>query len=104
MLRRNWKLISLIVIALGASGLALMEDGRIFILNERLACVATWLEKAKSLHTVEMKEPGNFTVDTMRKFMDSVDAAYDCATREPSSGHAPGGGSFGQHGTMPPHK
>lgn len=101
---RNWKIISLIVIALVTSTMAFVEYRRIYILNDRLGCVATWLEKAKSLHTVEMKEPANFTGDTMRKLMESVDGAYDCATKEPSSGHAPGAGSFGQHGAMPPHK
>lgn len=105
MLRSSWKGISLIVIALVTSTAALLEYRRIYILNDRLGCVATWLEKAKSLHTVEMKEPANFTGDTMRKLMDSVDGAYDCATKEPSHSRiAPGGGSFGQHGAMPPHK
>jgi len=98
------EVISFIVIALVASTVALLEYRRIYILNDRFACVATWLEKAKSLHKVEMKEPVNFTSDTMRKLMDSVDGAYACATKEPSSGHAPGAGSFGQHGAMPPHK
>ena len=105
MLRRNWKSISVIGIVLVTSAVALWQYRRIYILNDRLACVATWLEKAKSLHTVEMKEPANFTGDTMRKLMDSVNGAYDCATMEPSHSRiAPGGGSFGQHGAMPPHK
>jgi hypothetical protein len=65
MWRKNWKVISLIVIALVTTKAALLEYRKIYILNDRLACVATWLEKAKSLHTVEMKEPANFTGDTM---------------------------------------
>ena len=105
MLEKNWKLTSVVVIALVTSTVALLEYRRIYILNDRLACVATWLEKAKSLHKIEMKEPAKFTGDTMRKLMDSVDGAYDCATKEPSHSRiAPGGGAFGQHGAMPPHK
>jgi hypothetical protein len=52
-----------------------------------------------------MKEPANFTSDSMRQLMDSVDSAYYCATKDPSSGHAPDAArSFGQHGDMLPHK
>jgi len=102
---RNWKIISLAVIAVGTGTVALVEYRRINILSDRLGCVATWLEKAKTLRAVEMKEPANFTGDTMRKLMDSVDGAYGCATKELSQSRiAPGGGSFGQHGDMPPHK
>ena len=104
MFKNNWKIISLIVIALVASTAALVEYRRINILKDRLGCVTTWLEKGKSLHTVQMKEPSNFTGDTMRNLMDSMDGAYDCATKDPSSGHAPGSGSFGEHGDMLPHK
>ena len=39
--------------------------------------------------------------DMMRKLMGSVDSANDCATKEPSLGHPPGGGSFGQYGVLP---
>lgn len=100
---RNWKVISLAVIALVASTVAGVEYRRIYILKDRLGCVATWLDEAKQLHTVQMKEPVNFTGDTMRKLMDSVDGAYDCATKEPSHSRiAPGGGAFGEHGTMLP--
>ena len=92
------------VIALVSSTVALVEYRRIYILRDRLSCVATWLEQTKQLHTVQMTDPTNFTGDTMRKLMDSVDGAYDCATKEPSHSRiAPGGGSFGQHGDMPPH-
>ena len=105
MFRNNWKLTSVIVMALVASTAALVEYRRIYILNDRLGCVATWLEKAKTLHAVEMKEPANFTSDSMRQLMDSVDSAYYCATKDPSSGHAPDAArSFGQHGDMLPHK
>jgi hypothetical protein len=105
MLRRNWKIVSLIVIALVSSTAALLEYQRIYILGDRLDCVASWLDKAKTLHAVQMKEPANFTGDTMQKLMDSVDGAYDCATKGPSySRIAPGEGSFRQHGAMPPHK
>jgi len=105
MWRKNWKIVSLIVIALVTSTVALVEYRRIYVLRDRLDCVASWLEKAKTLHTVQMKDPSNFTGDTMQKLMDSVDWAYDCATKEPSHSRiAPGGGSFGQHGDMPAHK
>jgi hypothetical protein len=104
MLRRNWKVISLIVVAFVASAAAVVEYRRINILEDRLDCVAESLEKTKPLHTDEMKDPSNFTGDSMQKLMDSVDRAYRCATREPSSGGAPGGGAFGEHGDMPPHK
>jgi hypothetical protein len=57
------------------------------------------------MHMVQMKEPSNFTGDTMRKLMDSVDWAYDCATKGPTSGHGPDAArSFGQHGDMLPHR
>lgn len=60
----------------------------------------TWLQEAKTLHTVQMKEPAD--ADKMRKLMDSVEAAYDCATVQPSHSRiAPGAGSFGQYGVLP---
>jgi hypothetical protein len=83
MLRRNWKIISLIIVALVGSTAALAEYRRITVLKDRLGCVATWLEKASSLHMVQMKEPSNFSADSMRKLMDSVDSAYTCATKDP---------------------
>lgn len=102
MVRRNWKLVSLIVIALVSSTVALVEYRRIYVLGDRLDCVASLLDQAKTLHAAQMKEPANITGDTMRKLMDSVDGAYDCATKEPSDSRiAPGGGSFGQHGVQP---
>ena len=102
---RKWRIISLIVIVLGASADALVQYRRINVLNDRLGCAAFWLEKAKGLHMVQMKESPNFTGDTMRKLMESVDSAYYCATKDPSSGHAPDASrSFGQHGDMLPHR
>lgn len=102
MVRRNWKIVSLILIALVSITTALLEYRRIYILGDRLDCVASWLDNAKTLHTAQMKEPANFADDTMRKLMDSVDGAYECATKEPSHSRiAPGGGSFGQHGVQP---
>ena len=104
MLRKNWKVAFLVVIAFAASTTVLAEYRRISVLEDRLGCAATWLEKAKSLHMLRMNEPANFTQDAMRKVMDAVDSAYVCATKDPSSGHAPGAGAFGEHGDMPPHK
>ena len=105
MVRRNWTTVSLIVIALVTSTVALVEYRRVYILTDRLDCVASWLDQAKTLHVAQMKEPADFTGDRMQKLMDSVDGAYDCATKEPSHSRiAPGGGAFGQHGAMPPHK
>jgi hypothetical protein len=104
MMRTNWKVISLVAVVLLSSTFALLEYRRINVLNDRLGCAAFWLEKAKGMHMVQMKEPSNFTGDTMRKLMDSVDSAYYCATKDPSSGHPPGSGAFGEHGDMLPHK
>ena len=102
---KNWKAVLLTVIVVLVCTVAVVEYRRIYILKDRLGCVATWLEQAKSLHTVQMKESANFTDDTMQKLMASVDGAYDCATKEPSHSRiAPGGGSFGQHGDVPAHK
>jgi len=84
MLRKNWKTISLIAIFLMTGTVALREYRRVSVLEDRLGCVATWLDQAKSLHTAHMREPSNFTGDTMQKLMNSVDGAYDCATKEPS--------------------
>lgn len=83
MLRRNWKVTLLILIALVASTVALVEYRRINVLKDRLGCAATWLEEAKKLHQVQMNEALNFREATMRKLMDSVDSAYFCATRDP---------------------
>ena len=102
MVRSNWKIVSLIVIALVTSTLALVEYRRIYVLGDRLECVAGWLDQAKTLHAAQMKDPANITGESMRKLMDSVDGAYECATKEPSHSRiAPGGGSFGQHGVQP---
>jgi len=102
MVRTNWKFISLIVIVLVTGTIALVEYRRIYVLSDRLGCVASWLDRAKTLHTLQMKESANFTGDTMRNLMDSVDWAYDCATKEPSLGHAPDAArSFGQYGVLP---
>jgi len=105
MLQKNWRTIFLIVIALAVSTAAFVEYRRINVLNDRLGCAAFWLEKARGLHMVQMKEPSNFTGDTVRDLMDSVDSAYYCATKDPTSGHAPDASrSFGQHGDILQHK
>ena len=105
MARKNWKIITLIVTILVASTAVLVEYRRIYILKDRLSCVTSWLDEAKSLHAVQMKEAANFSGDSMKKLMDSVDQAYACAASEPSySRIAPGGGAFGEHGAMPPHQ
>jgi hypothetical protein len=102
MVRRNWKIVSLIVIALVTSTVALVEYRRIYVLGDRLECVASWLDQAKTQHAAQMKDPANITGDTMQKLMDSVDGGYDCATKEPSHSRiAPGGGAFGEHGVQP---
>ena len=67
MLRKKWKAIVLSLIVVSVSTVVLWEYRRIYILKDRLGCVATWLEKAKVLHTVQMKERANFTGDTMQK-------------------------------------
>jgi len=102
MLRRNWRITALIIIALVASTVAFAEYRRINVLQDRLGCAATWLGEAKKLHKVQMEEPSNFREATMRKLMDSVDSAYFCATRDPVAGHAPDAArSFGQYGVLP---
>ncbi|HEY3304209.1 MAG TPA: hypothetical protein VGL70_11810 [Candidatus Binatia bacterium] len=101
MLRKNWKVISLIVITTVAGTVAVVEYRRIKILEGRLDCAAGWLEETKPLHGEQMKNPANFTGENMQKLMDSVDRAYRCATKDPSSGGAPGSGSFGQHPVQP---
>ena len=102
MLRRNWRITALVIIALVASTVAFAEYRRINVLQDRLGCAATWLEEAKKLRKVQMEEPSNFREATMRKLMDSVDSAYFCATRDPVAGHAPDAArSFGQYGVLP---
>jgi len=100
---KRWTL-SFIAIALVASAVALVEYRRINVLSDRLGCAAYWLEKAKSLHQTQMNNPGNFTGDTMRNLMDSVDWAYTCTTKDPSSGHPGGSGAFGEHGDILQHQ
>ena len=102
MLRRNWKVTSLIIIALVASTVALAEYRRVNVLKDRLGCAATWLEKAQNLHRVQMNDPSKFSEGTMRQLMDSMDSSYFCATRNPLAGHAPDASrSFGQYGVLP---
>ena len=100
---KNRKAILLLLLAVVFTALfAFREYGKSAAFQDRLECAASWLEKAKTLHNIQMKEPGNFAGDTMQKLMDAVDRAYDCATRESSHLRiAPGGGSFGQHGVQP---
>jgi len=97
---RQINLLMLLVVVVAAL-FAFSAYSRSATLQDRLDCAADWLEKAKTLHNVQMKEPGNFTADTMQKLMDSVERAYRCATKNPSSGGAPGSGSFGQHPVQP---
>ena len=102
MWQKNWKFLSLVVIALLASTAALVEYRRIAVLNDRLGCAAFWLEKAKSLHQSQMASAENFTGDSMQIYMDSVDGAYVCATKDPIAGHASdASASFGQYGVLP---
>ena len=98
---KGWKTKALIVVALVAAALAVVEYRRVTVLNDRLGCAAYWLEQTKSWHQTQMAEAENFSGAMMRKLMGSVDSAYDCATKEPSLGHPPGGGSFGQYGILP---
>lgn len=105
MIKRNWRKMFLVAVVVLAIIGGFAQYRKANALQDRFSCVASWLEKAKTLHTVQMKEPSNFTGDTMQKLMDSVDEAYDCATKEPSPSRiAPGGGAFGEHGDMPPHR
>lgn len=102
MWQKNWKIISLVVIALLASTAALVEYRRIGVLDDRLGCAAFYLAKAKSLHQAQMASAVNLTGDSMRIYMDSVDEAYFCARRDPIAGHAPdASASFGQYGVLP---
>ncbi len=102
MIKTNWKKIFLTAVVMLAIIGGLAQYRKANALQDRLGCVANWLENAKALHTVQMEEPSNFTGGTMRKLMDG---AYDCATKEPSPSRiALGGGAFGEHGVMQPHK
>jgi hypothetical protein len=98
---KNWKIHVLIAIALVSSAVAIQKYRAVDVLSDRLGCAATWLEKAKSLHVTQMKDPGAFTGGSMRELMSSIDGAYDCATKEASLGHPPGAGAFGQYGILP---
>ena len=70
--------------------------------EDRLGCVATWLEKAKATHELHMKDRTNTTEDSQRKLVDQIEGAYGCATKEPSHSRiAPGGGLFGMHPVQP---
>lgn len=53
--------------------------------EDRLDCVATWLEKARALHGLHIKDPVNIAGDSRRRLMDQIDGAYGCVTKEPSS-------------------
>jgi hypothetical protein len=99
---RNWKIHVLIVIALVSSALAIQKYRDIDALSDRLGCTATWLEKAKSMHVSQMKDPGALTAGSMRELMSSIDGAYDCATKGSVAGHGPDAArSFGQYGVLP---
>lgn len=101
MWNKKWKIISLVGVALVAGTAGLVEFRRLAVLNDRLGCVATWLDEAKTLHRDEIKEAANFTGDEMRKLMESVSAAYGCAVQGPMLGPAPGAGAFGEYGVLP---
>ena len=102
MMRGNWTITSLIIIPLIVSTVAFVEYRKINMLKDRLGCAATWLEKAKSLHTVQMNDPSQFSEGTMRQLMEFTESAYFCATKDPVSGHAPDAArSFGQYGVLP---
>jgi|GEM_PF-7049059 len=57
MWQKNWKIISLSMMALVASTAALAEYRRITVLDDRLGCAAFWLDQARSLHRTQMAEP-----------------------------------------------
>lgn len=99
---KNWKSHFLLVIALVSSMLAIREYRRVNALNDRLGCTASWLERVKELHAGQMADAGTFTGEKMRELMNSINGAYDCATKGPAAGHASDAArSFGQYGVLP---
>jgi hypothetical protein len=52
--------IVLVLVVLSTIVAAVVENRRIAVLEDRLDCVATWLEKAKAGYELQMKEPGKY--------------------------------------------
>lgn len=98
----KWRTALFIVLVLLAVVVAITQYRKAVAFEDRLGCVATWLEKAKATHEHHMKDRTNTTEDSLRKLMDQIEGGYGCATKAPSHSRiAPGGGLFGMHPVQP---
>lgn len=106
MFRKRWTTIIVIVVVFTAVIVAILQYRRAAAFEDRLGCVATWLEKAKVTHELQMKDRINTTEDSLRKLMDQIEGAYRCTTRPTSYLHSesrdrPASGLYGTHPVQP---
>ena len=100
---KKWLLMFAVAAVLLAAIVTFAQYRKAAALEDRLDCVTTWLQKAKALHGLHIKDPVNITGDSRRQLMDQIGGAYGCETKEPSHSRiAPGGEMFGMH-PVPPH-
>jgi HAMP domain-containing protein len=106
MFPKRWTAIIVIVVVLTAVIVTFSQYRKAAAFEDRLGCVATWLEEAKVTHELQMKDRINTTEDSIRKLMDQIERAYGCATRPPSYLHSesrdrPASGLYGMHPVQP---
>ena len=103
---KKWLLMFVVATVLLAAIATFAQYRKAAALEDRLDCVTTWLEKAKALHGLHIKDPVNITGDSRRQLMDQIDGAYGCATRPASYLHSesrdrPASGLYGMHPVQP---
>lgn len=105
MLRDRWKNALIATAVTGAVILIFVQYLKAVDFEERSDCAAYFLDKAKAIQEISLKTQSKVTEQSQLDLMEQIKSAYNCVkTAASHSGIAPGGGSFGQHGDMPPHK
>ena len=103
---KRWQIISVAAIVLLAVIVSVAQYRKSAAFKDRLACAATWLEKAKVSHDHHIEQASTVTDDLHQRLKDQIDRAYRCATRPATYLHSefrdrPASGQYGSHPVQP---
>lgn len=103
---KTWRIISVAAIILSAVTVSVAQYRESAAFKDRLACAATWIEKAKVSHDRHIEQASAVTDDLHQRLKDQIERAYGCATRLPSYLHSEprdraASGQYGSHPVQP---
>lgn len=103
---KRWQIISVAAIIMSAVIVSIARYRESAAFKDRLACAATWLEKAKVSHDLHIEHASTVTGDLHQRLKDQIERASGCATRPASYLHSefrdrPASGQYGTHPVQP---